>query len=1219
MHRSSSLALALCGAIVLTGRPVIGDDGGCPSCVGGGGPDVATGNVSLSQVDVEIPGLGGVLGLTRGYSSKAAYEGRAGIFGRGWRCGLERTLGSTEYPEIIRLTTTTEDALFEDFDNDGIFWVYSPPARVRSSVRPSGDGGLIWESMDGTSEKYDGAGRWVSSHDAAGNAITAIRDSAGRITSIREPGSRALSFQYSGDRIASVSGPLGTVVTYTYEARGFLASVVYADESGYDFTYNDAGQLLSLADRSGRTLLEHTYEKEKVVSSERGGGQERRTFAYSDLSTAVMDARGNVMTYEYRPILGRSSLMRISYPGGETEDWDYDDRGRVIRHKNMSGSTTQYEYGVAGELIGTIDENGGKSRRVYRSDGRLESVLEPDGRLTRFQYDQYGPTHVERSWGGRSATERTEYDSRGLPVRLIDATGRVTTQSFGPSGELLTVTTPDGRTDRLSYDVMGRLVSRTNAHGAATTMDYDARGRQWRVTAADGASTSYTYDRGGRPLTKTGPMGEVTTTAYDDAGRAVRVTDAAGGVTEFAYDVMSNLERIKDAEGRVLAVRAYDANGRLIRTTFANGTTEILSYDAGGRLWKKTDRRGIVTTLEYDAAGRLLRRSYSDDTPTVTYGYDAAWRVVSASDGVDTLTWTYGLSSAAERATSARNQSELRYALDDAGRALALTLNGESLAGYQYDAGGRLQEIVDRSGAFVFRYGSGGELVSLAYPNGVVTRLGYDAVGRLTDVAASHEGSVLTQFAYTYDRGGSRLSKVTSATAEFYGYDGLHQLTTVERGGEGVVGAWEYDHVGNRSLDRSASSASGYYYDAAGQLRDRRGLVQVAGAVDEPSTVALNGRPVSSSGNRFDSAVAPVAGNRLDVVARDANGNERARSYQVDSAADETYEYDANGNVVQRSSGSETWAYEWDAENRLRRVRRNNAEVAHFLYDALGRRVEKVAQGVTYAYLYDGDRILRETVSGGTNAGQWLYVHTGPDRPMARRRIGSDAVAYFHADALGSIVKLTDGTGQVLHQYEYDAWGNIEQGAARSGYTFTGREWDSEIGLYYYRARYYDPRLGRFLAEEPLLIDSYTKLSRGGCGAGALPQYAYALNAPTTFGDPTGLGPCPIWGVDEIPTSGFDDFEFDPFERRADGGHENYEECKEDCKKDVCPQWEPNGEEAENCDARLGGSTPKDRKYTDCVVTCALIYDPMGLRKKKKGKQKLNLVMSPFDLPLCRR
>jgi RHS repeat-associated protein len=181
-----------------------------------------------------------------------------------------------------------------------------------------------------------------------------------------------------------------------------------------------------------------------------------------------------------------------------------------------------------------------------------------------------------------------------------------------------------------------------------------------------------------------------------------------------------------------------------------------------------------------------------------------------------------------------------------------------------------------------------------------------------------------------------------------------------------------------------------------------------------------------------------------------------------------TYSYDSNGNLTQKVEAGVTWTYVWDAENRLKWVCNTTpcteaASVASFKYDPLGRRVEKVAGGVTTTYTYDGEDILRQVAGGST----LKFVHgPGIDEPLAHED-GAGTLTYFHADGLGSLVKTTSAAGAVLTTRRYDAFGTYELGAA-NGYGFTGREWDSESGLYYYRARYYDPKIGRFISEDPI-------------------------------------------------------------------------------------------------------------------------------------------------------
>ena len=200
---------------------------------------------------------------------------------------------------------------------------------------------------------------------------------------------------------------------------------------------------------------------------------------------------------------------------------------------------------------------------------------------------------------------------------------------------------------------------------------------------------------------------------------------------------------------------------------------------------------------------------------------------------------------------------------------------------------------------------------------------------------------------------------------------------------------------------------------------------------------------------------------------------------------------DSNGNLTTKTEGSDNWVYEWNAENQLTRVTKNGIEVARFGYDAKGRRVEKVAGSLTTTYTYDGADIVRETRSDGST---FKYVHgQGIDEWLGRQN-ADNSLTYFVADALGSIAAETNGAGQVTLARTYDAWGNLDAtSAAVGGPAFTGREWDTETGLYYYRARYYDPGNGRFVSADPIGF-------RGGVNL-----YVYADDSPTTRVDPLGL------------------------------------------------------------------------------------------------------------------
>ena len=231
-----------------------------------------------------------------------------------------------------------------------------------------------------------------------------------------------------------------------------------------------------------------------------------------------------------------------------------------------------------------------------------------------------------------------------------------------------------------------------------------------------------------------------------------------------------------------------------------------------------------------------------------------------------------------------------------------------------------------------------------------------------------------------------------------------------------------------------------------------------------------------------------------------------------------TYQYDANGNLTRKTgkaAGAAT-AYTYDAENQLIRIDLPNGTAAEYAYDGLGRRIQKSVGGAVTRYVYDNEDILLEL--NGANALQARFTHgPGIDEPLIMSRGGQSF--FYHTDGLGSITDLSDATASLVQSYVYDSFGNIvfQSGTAVNPYTYTGREFDSESGLYYYRARYYDARAGRFLQEDPINLKTIQlnlqkkrilSITSSLQGLQEMPSlnnlYSYAANNPINFLDPNG-------------------------------------------------------------------------------------------------------------------
>jgi RHS repeat-associated protein len=166
-----------------------------------------------------------------------------------------------------------------------------------------------------------------------------------------------------------------------------------------------------------------------------------------------------------------------------------------------------------------------------------------------------------------------------------------------------------------------------------------------------------------------------------------------------------------------------------------------------------------------------------------------------------------------------------------------------------------------------------------------------------------------------------------------------------------------------------------------------------------------------------------------------------------------------------------------------------------FAYDPFGRRIKKVSSSASSIYAYDGNNLIEETNASGAVVARYSQG-LNIDEPLAMLR--SSTTSFCHADGLGSVTFLSNAAGALTQTYTFDSFGKqtATTGSLVNPFEYTGRESDSETGLYYYRARYYDANVGRFIGEDPWGFDAGTNF------------YRYVRNSPIIFNDPAGLAEC---------------------------------------------------------------------------------------------------------------
>jgi RHS repeat-associated protein len=370
----------------------------------------------------------------------------------------------------------------------------------------------------------------------------------------------------------------------------------------------------------------------------------------------------------------------------------------------------------------------------------------------------------------------------------------------------------------------------------------------------------------------------------------------------------------------------------------------------------------------------------------------------------------------------------------------------ESTISYSYDAGNRLTQAADSV-------------------TGTITRT-YDDLNRMTE-ETTPQGSIT----YAYDAAGRRTSTtVGSVTVVNYTYDAANRPTQIAQGTPTV--SFSYDSANRRaSVTLPNSIVMSYTYDLASQLTeiDYKHGTTVLGSLTYSYDVS--GRRTNMGGS-FAAVNLPPTVSTATYDA--ANG--------LTAWGTATLTYDSNGNVTSDGTNS----FVWNARNRLASM---NSTGDNFQYDAFGRRVTKTIISSTTNYLYDRVDPIQEL--SGTTVTANLLTGLGIDERFTRT--DSSATGNFLTDILGSTILLTDTSASTIASYIFDPFGNTAtSGSSTNTYQFMGRESDG-TGLYYFRARYYNPSFQRFISEDPK-----------GLGAG-INSYAFVADSPTNFVDRRGL------------------------------------------------------------------------------------------------------------------
>ncbi|UVT15741.1 MAG: RHS repeat protein [Nitrospira sp.] len=820
-------------------------------------------------------------------------------------------------------------------------------------------------------------------------------------------------------------------------------------KAGTEWHFSDYGSLVAMVDRNGNTF---------TLTRAAAGGMAGNL-------TKITTPNGRYLTFTYD---SSNRITQVADILGRTVTYTYDGSGRLWKVTNPLSGVSEYTYDASHRLLTAKEPNGNLHvTNTYDANGRVATQTQADGTTYQFAYTLDGSGKVTQTdmTDPRGYVKRVTFSSAGYTLTSTDAFGQPEAQSTtyewqAGTNLLLSVTDTMGRKTAYTYDSKGNVLTVTRLaatpNAVTTTFTYEPTYSQVAtVTDPLSHTTTFGYNTKGNLTTITNALSKTTTITVNGQGQPLTIKDPLNHTTTFTYE-LGDLISVKDPLNRETK-RMLDAAGRLRSLINPLGQKTVYTPDALDRITQLTDAINGVTQFGYDANSNLLTVTDAKSQQTV-YTYSNMNRTSTRKDPLlNTETYTYDNNGNLATILDRKSQTTT-YTYDPLNRRTKTTFQDGTSTNYTYDAGNRITQVQEKN--------------SVGTVAATITRA-YDGLDRLTQ-----EVTPQGQIDYTYDNASRRATMTVAGQPQVtYTYDNANRLTAITQNTSTVTIG--YDDADRRtSVTYPNTNKVEYAYNGASELTS---LTYKQGATtlgDLTYTYDAAGNRIKTGGTFARSNIPPA------LTTTNYNANNQQTTFGTT-----TETYDLNGNLATSADAGVTTTYTWNARNQLTGISKTGF-TASFTYDSFGRRTGRTVNGAVTNYVYDGLNPVQEKNGGTVTAN--LVTGIGIDELFTRTDgVGSRALL---PDALGSTVALGDGTGTLQTQYTYEPFGLTTQTGADStnSYKYTGRE-DDGTGLMYYRARYYQPRLQRFISEDPVRF-----------AGGDTNFYAYAFGNPIRFRDPVG-------------------------------------------------------------------------------------------------------------------
>jgi RHS repeat-associated protein len=991
---------------------------------------IINGNSLVSRTDVFFASahtLG--LGFSAFYNSLSSFAQSLGV---GWSHTYSVILnpfykiGRKTY---IRIVDATGRGRYFRKQTHGVF---AGAFQERTHVTAQTDD-FIWHRLNGSRYGFSNTGRLSWIDDEKGNRLQLDYDDQDRLDTVTDLASgRTLTFNYNeNDLIESIAGPVTAVVAdgirvgFGYDAKLNLASVTYADDSGFDYTYADGQDVHNLTashNRAGHLINTWSYDdQDRCIENFSPNGRGLTVNYVSNRRIKVTDAYGVERTYILRIIKGHKRLSAMHGPASPpytdtlVRKWRYDDKLRLVRVEHANGTIHKYRnFDKRGNPRRIILAAGTeKKRKIYftyhpRMNALLSrteaSVLGAGSKVTTFDFDADG-------------NDTPNENPTGLLYRIIEqgfthnqdgdiiAYKYITRFSYNDRGQVLAVDGPlPGSDDTLefSYDpTTGNLDTVIRPLiGATSFLEFDAAGQPGKFIDVNGQSTRLSYDGRGRVTATFHDTDQSSSNiSYNIAGLPDTTTDEDGVYKNFVYDAdFDRLSRIYDFDNNYIH-HNYDARGNLIERSrhdpagdrYSRNRWSYESPDIPGKLYKAINFDDTFTEYRYDSAGNLASMT-DPEANTTEYQYDAFNRPKDVIQSMD---------SPGDVVTS--------YDYDAHGNLISVTDAEHHQTIYEYDDMGRVVTTLSPdTGTTRYAHDEAGNLVSKTDANRITTAYGYDSLNRLTAITFP---DITQNIAYSYDQGhfgkGRRTGMTDPSGSTTFGYSGRGRMVTMNSTVNNIVYQLSRNFSPGGRINAitypSGRSIDYTRYDS-GKIKD------VATTFNSLTTTLVSDMVYNPFGR--PSGMNTGFGGTINNQSSECACLEVANP---GSFMEQQYIYDGNRNLISITGTNTPWFnqdFAYDSLGRLKQAIGTYGSI-NYTYDRVGNRQTRTidTQTETYKY-YPGTNRLQEVT--GTQTVAYTYDLNGNITG-----IGDKTLSYNQNNRLVQVKKNTD----IIGEYDYNGLG----------------------------------------------------------------------------------------------------------------------------------------------------------------------------------------------------